>query len=77
MASHDETAQSQAAQQKPGQPTPQEAAVTPSGSMGDNPATSGPGKTEVDSKTPENARGHLNPSAPEDANITPGSAGEK
>jgi hypothetical protein len=31
----------------------------------------------VHSKTPENARGHLNPSAPEDANITPGSAGKK
>jgi len=77
MASHDKTAQSQAAPQSPGQPTPQQAAVTPSGNKGDNPGTAGPGKTEVNSKTPENARGHLNPSAPEDANITPGSAGEK
>jgi hypothetical protein len=77
MASHDETARSQIAQQTPGQPTLHEAAITPSGSRGDNPATAGPGKTEVDSKTPENARGHLNPSAPEDANLTPGSAGEK
>ncbi len=77
MPSHDETTQSQIKQQKPGQPTPHEAAVTPSGSKGDNPSTAGPGKTDVDSKTPENARGHLNPSAPEDANITPGSAGEK
>lgn len=77
MASHDKTAQSQAAQQSPGQPTPHEAGVTPSGNQGDNPGTAGPGKTEVESKTPENARGHLNPSAPEDANITPGSAGKK
>jgi hypothetical protein len=77
MTSHDETAQSQVAQQNPGQPTPLQTAVTPSGNQGDNPATAGPGKTEVDSKTPENARGHLNPSAPEEVNITPGSAGEK
>jgi hypothetical protein len=77
MASHDETAQSRIEQQKPGQPTAHQAGVTPSGNQGDNPATAGPGKTEVQSKTPENARGHLNPSAPEDANITPGSAGVK
>jgi hypothetical protein len=77
MASHDPAAQSQFEQQKPGQPSPREAAVTPSGPTGDNPATAGPGKTEVQSRTPENARGHLNPSAPEEANITPGSAGEK
>jgi hypothetical protein len=77
MTSQDDTAQSQAAQQSPGQPSPHQAGVTPSGNEGDNPATAGPGKTEVDSKTPENARGHLNPSAPEEANITPGSAGEK
>jgi hypothetical protein len=77
MASHDQTAQSQLDQQTPGQPPPREVGVTPSGHKGDNPATAGPGKTEVTSRTPENARGHLNPSAPEDANITPGSAGEK
>ena len=77
MASHDPAAQSQLEQQKPGQPSPREAAVTPSGPTGENPATAGPGKTEVQSRTPENARGHLNPSAPEEANITPGSAGEK
>jgi len=59
------------------QPTPNEAAVTPSGPKGDNPSTAGPGPTGVRSKTPENNLGHLNPSAPEDANITPGTAGKK
>jgi hypothetical protein len=56
--------------------TPREAAVTPSGPKGDNPGTAGPGKTEVRSKTPENAEGHINPS-PEDANITPGTIDKK
>jgi hypothetical protein len=50
---------------------------TPSGPKGDNPGTAGPGKTEVKSKTPENAKGHINPSAPEDANVTPGSIEQK
>jgi hypothetical protein len=53
------------------------AAATPSGPRGDNPGTAGPGNTAVTSNTPENNRGHLNPSAPEDANITPGTAGKK
>jgi hypothetical protein len=57
--------------------TGKEAAVQPSGPKGDNPATAGPGPTGVRSETPENAKGHLNPSAPEDANTTPGSTGEK
>lgn len=57
--------------------TDKEAAVQPSGPKGDNPATAGPGPTGVRSETPENAKGHLNPSAPEDANTTPGSTGEK
>jgi hypothetical protein len=52
-------------------------AVTPSGPRGDNPATAGPGNTAVSSNTPENNLGHLNPSAPEDANTTPGSVGKK
>jgi hypothetical protein len=52
-------------------------AVQPSGPKGDDPSTAGPGPTEVQSKTPENRLGHLNPSAPEDANTTPGTAGEK
>jgi hypothetical protein len=58
-------------------PTAKEAAVQPSGPRGDNPGTAGPGQTAVRSKTPENNLGHLNPSAPEDANITPGTAGKK
>jgi hypothetical protein len=60
-----------------GQPSAQEVGQTPSGPKGDNPATAGPGKTEVVSKTPENAKGHINPSSPEDANVTPGSIGQK
>ncbi|MDQ2832371.1 MAG: hypothetical protein M3Y50_01240 [Acidobacteriota bacterium] len=51
--------------------------ATPSGPKGDNPGTAGPGPTEVKSKTPENRTGHINPSAPEDANVTPGSMNEK
>jgi hypothetical protein len=51
--------------------------VTPSGPRGDNPGTAGPGKTTVSSNTPENNQGHLNPSAPEDANTTPGTTGKK
>lgn len=60
-----------------GQPTSQQAGATPSGVSAGNPSTAGPGKTDVKSQTPENANGHLNPSAPEDANVTPGSVGEK
>ena len=52
-------------------------AVQPSGPKGDNPGTASPGPTKVQSNTPENRLGHINPSAPEDANITPGTAGEK
>ena len=58
-------------------PSEEEAAVQPSGPLGDNPATAGPGQTGVRSKTPENALGHINPSAPEDANTTPGTTGTK
>ncbi len=58
-------------------PTPKKAAVQPSGPREDNPSTAGPGQTAVRSNTPENNLGHLNPSAPEDVNITPGSAGKK
>jgi hypothetical protein len=58
-------------------PAPKEVAAQPSGPKGDNPATAGPGNTNVRSNTPENAKGHLNPSAPEDANTTPGTTGEK
>jgi hypothetical protein len=55
----------------------QDTAVEPSSAKGDNPATAGPGHTAVQSNTSENKRGHLNPSAPEDANVTPGSVSEK
>jgi len=37
----------------------------------------GPGPAGVTSKTPENDQGHINPSAPEDANTTPGSTTDK
>lgn len=53
-----------------------EYAVEPSGPLGDNPGTAGPGPTSVRSNTPENAEGHLRPS-PEDSNATPGSMTEK
>lgn len=50
--------------------------IEPSGPQGDNPSTAGPGPSDVRSKTPENAAGHINPS-PEDSNATPGTAPEK
>ncbi len=56
---------------------PGQAKAQPSGYRGDNPSTAGPGQTAVNSATPENKMGHLNPSAPEDANVTPGSTAEK
>ncbi len=61
------------------QQTPQEhaAKAEPSGYKGENPATAGPGATGVVSSTPENRLGHLNPSAPEDSNTTPGTTLEK
>jgi hypothetical protein len=52
-------------------------AVEPSGPKGDNPATAGPGPTKAKSGTPENRLGHINPSAPENANTTPGTTDEK
>jgi hypothetical protein len=57
--------------------TRSEHAVDPSGPKGDNPATAGPGPTQVQSGTPENRLGRINPSAPEDANTTPGTTREK
>ena len=53
------------------------ASAEPSGPKGDNPATAGAGETKVQSDTPENRLGHLNPSAPEDSNTTPGSMDQK
>ena len=58
-------------------PTPSNAGVQPSGYNGGNPSTAGPGNTGVSSGTPENSAGHINPSAPEDSNITPGSGADK
>ena len=52
-------------------------ATQPSGPRGDNPATAGPGSTAVKSNTPENDKGTLNPSAPEDSNTTPGTTSDK
>jgi hypothetical protein len=63
-------------QQSPS-PQDQKAAATPSGPAGDNPATAGPGHTAVDSNTPENKQGALDPSAPGNTGTTPGSVGEK
>ena len=54
-----------------------EHAVEPSGPKGDNPATAGPGPTKIQSGTPENRLGRINPSAPEDTNTTPGTTYEK
>ncbi len=53
------------------------AAVEPSGPRGDNPATAGPGPTAVRSGTPENAAGHLDPSAPGNTGTTPNSTPDK
>jgi hypothetical protein len=46
-------------------------AVQPSGYDGKNPATAGPGHTAVKSPTPETKKGEINPSAPNDVNLTP------
>ena len=62
---------------QPTPPTPSQAKEEPSGYTGGNPSTAGPGQTAVRSDTPENRLGHLNPSAPEDSNTTPGSQTEK
>jgi hypothetical protein len=48
----------------------------PAGFKGDDSETPGQ-ENGVRASTPENKKDHLNPSAPEDANVTPGSAGEK
>ncbi|GAA3756713.1 hypothetical protein [Terriglobus aquaticus] len=51
---------------------PGHVAEEPSGYRGENPSTAGMGGTGIRSVTPENARGHLNPSAPGDTGTTPG-----
>jgi len=50
-----------------------DAKATPSGPDGKNPSTAGPGSTKVHTNTPENQKSKLNPSAPNDVNITPNS----
>lgn len=47
-----------------------DAKAQPSGPRGDNPATAGPGETHVNSGTPENAAGRVNPSAPGETGTT-------
>jgi hypothetical protein len=74
MSSKDQQA-SQSSGQHPAQGS--EHAVEPSGPKGDNPATAGLGPTKIQSGTPENRLGRINPSAPEDANTTPGTTREK
>ena len=58
-------------------PTPEEVGKESSSYRGTDNSTAGPGQTAVRSETPENREGHLNPSAPEDANVTPGSMSDK
>ena len=74
MSPEDNNAPKSAADQSPRE---KQAATEPSGPKGDNPSTAGPGNVKVQSGTPENRLGHLNPSAPEDSNTTPGSVGDK
>ncbi|WP_263411233.1 hypothetical protein [Terriglobus tenax] len=50
-----------------------DAKATPSGPTGDNPSTAGPGPTKVQSNTPENKTGQIDPSAPGETGTTPGS----
>jgi hypothetical protein len=79
MSSKDQQARDQQANQSIYQhpATGSQHAVEPSGPKGDNPATAGPGPTKIQSGTPENRLGRINPSAPEDANTTPGTTREK
>jgi hypothetical protein len=79
MSSENQQARDQRAKQSTYQyPAPGPGhAVEPSGPKGDNPATAGPGPTKIQSGAPENRLGRINPSAPEDANTTPGTTHEK
>lgn len=54
-----------------------EARVQPSGYTGGNPSTAGAGPTGVQSSTPENKHGHINPSAPANTGTTPDSTAER
>lgn len=53
-----------------------DAKAQPSGPRGDNPATAGPGETQVSSATSENADNQINPSAPGETGTTPGKDAE-
>jgi hypothetical protein len=79
MSSNNQQANDQHAQKTAYQPPPAPShhAVEPSGPKGDDPSTAGPGPTKVQSSTPENRLGRINPSAPEDANTTPGTTNKK
>lgn len=72
MSTYDEKTSS------PGVPdkTEGQAGKEASGYKGDNPSTAGPGNTEVTSNTPEGAARQINPSAPGDTGVTPGSVDE-
>jgi len=50
---------------------PKDAQATPAGPEGESPATARPDPAHVQSGTPENKHHKLNPSAPNDVNITP------
>ena len=50
-----------------------DAKAEPSGPGGENPATAGTGERKVNSNTPENAKGEINPASPGDTGTTPGS----
>jgi hypothetical protein len=52
-------------------------AAEPSGPKGNIDNTAGAGPTKVNSNTPENNKGAIDPSAPGNTGITPGTAGEK
>ncbi len=62
---------------QPGKPEANRNAVQPSGAQGDNPATAGPGETQVVSETPENRDGQINPSAPNDSTTSADTASGK
>jgi len=46
-------------------------ALSPSSLMGDKPETAGTGTRQLSSRTPENADGEINPSAPGETGTTP------
>ena len=53
-----------------------DAKAEPSGPRGDNPATAGPGETQVSAEISENADNEINPSAPAETGTTPGAKGD-